>query len=453
MNKRSRKISGWLSLLGMTALLFSCKQPSANYNKNREAKPFNVNDATILRTNQKRLTDLIIYDVFTPPVAARIYTYTSLAAYEAVRFSKPGYSSLTAQLKGFSPMPQPETGKKYNYILAATKAFFSVAYKVTFSTDTLRKFETAVLENFRNQLDGETFNNSVLFGDSIGKKILDRAALDNYSQTRGKARYIGSHDLGKWRPTPPDYLDAVESCWGTMKCFVLDTCTQFIAPRPPAYSMDKRSLFYKNTVEVYNIGKGLTKEQKNIANYWDDNPFVIEHSGHMMLGNKKITPGGHWMGIASIACKKANADEVKTAQTFALTAIALMEGFIACWDEKYRSQVVRPVTVINESIDAKWEPFLQTPPFPEYTSGHSAISAAAATVLTKLFGDHFSFHDDSDKEYIGMEKDFSSFFEAANEVSISRVYGGIHYRSGVDAGAAQGRKVGGFLIEKIRLKE
>jgi len=453
MNRHCKKISGWLSLFVMILLLYSCTQPSANDIKKNGAKPFHVNDAAILRNNQKRLTDLIIYDVFTPPVAARIYTYTSLAAYEAIRFSKQGNPSLTAQLKGFSPMPQPEKGKKYNFMLAATKAFFTVGYKVTFSTDTLKKFETTLLENFRNQLDNETFNNSVSFGNSVGNKILARAAFDNYPQTRGKQRFEGSHDSGKWRPTPPDYLDAVESCWGTMKCFVLDTCTQFLAPRPPLYSMDTKSSFYKNTMEVYNIGKSITKEQKDVANYWDDNPFVIQHSGHMMFGNKKITPGGHWMGIASIACKKTNADEVKTAQTFALTALALMEGFIACWDEKYRSQVVRPVTVINESIDAKWEPFLQTPPFPEYTSGHSAISAAAATVLTKLFGDHFSFHDDSDKEYIGMEKDFNSFFEAANEVSISRVYGGIHYRSGVEAGAAQGRKVGDFLVKKIRLKD
>lgn len=454
MNNRVNKITNkLLCLLVMGALLPGCNQPASNNGNTINEKLFDINDAAILRNNQKRLTDLIIYDVFTPPVAVRIYAYTSLAAYEAIRFSKSGYPSLTDQLKGFAPMPQPEKGKQYNYMLAATKAFFTVAYKVTFSIDTLKKFETKLLDQFINKIDASIFENSISFGESIGKKILARAAFDNYPQTRGKSRYPGSHEPGKWRPTPPDYLDAVESCWGTMKCFVLDTATQFMPPRPPAYSMDKKTMFYKNVLEVYNISKDLTEDQKTIAGYWDDNPFVIEHSGHMMFANKKITPGGHWMGIASIACKKSNVDEVKTAQTFALTAIALMEGFIACWDEKYRSQVIRPVTVINEFLDPKWSPFLQTPPFPEYTSGHSAISASAATVLTKLYGDNFSFHDDSDKEYIGMEKDFNSFYEAANEVSISRVYGGIHYRSGVEAGANQGKKVGMHINTKIKLKD
>jgi PAP2 superfamily len=438
----------------VTFFLFSCHGKSyVNTAIKNTDSEFDVNDPAILRNNQKCLTDLIIYDVFTPPVAARIYAYTSLAAYEAVRFSKPSYPSLTKQLKGFGPMPQPQKGKEYNYLLAASAAFFTVAYKVTFSTDTLKKFESKLIEEFKNKLDTTTFNNSIELGGSIGKKILARAALDNYPQTRGKPRFMGSHEPGKWRPTPPDYLDAVESCWGTMKCFILDTSTQFMPAVPPAFNMNKKSVFYKNLIEVYNVGKNLTEEQKKIAAYWDDNPFVIEHSGHMMFANKKITPGGHWMGIALIACKKSNVNEVKTAQVFALTAIALMEGFIACWDEKYRSQVIRPVTVINELIDEKWIPFLQTPPFPEYPSGHSTISASAAVVLTKIFGDNYFFHDDSDKEYIGMEKDFTSFYQAAEEVSVSRVNGGIHYPSGVEAGANQGKKVGKFIIEKIKLTE
>ena len=138
---------------------------------------------------------------------------------------------------------------------------------------------------------------------------------------------------------------------------------------------------------------------------------------------------------------------------YAVTAIALIDGFITCWDEKYRHEVVRPITVIHNLIDERWEPFLQTPPFPEYPSGHSTISASAATVLTHVFGDNFSFHDDSDKEYIGMERDFTSFNQAAAEAAISRVYGGIHYRTGMDAGADQGKRVGQFIIDNIKLKE
>ena len=172
----------------------------------------------------------------------------------------------------------------------------------------------------------------------------------------------------------------------------------------------------------------------------------------MMFGNKKITPGGHWMGIAAIAARKTNADVVKIAQGYAMTSIALFDAFIACWDEKYRSAVIRPVTVIDDWMDKTWLPFLQTPPFPEYTSGHSTITASASSVLAYMYGDNFSFQDTSDLRYIGMQRHFNSFQEAAAEASISRVYGGIHYRSGVEAGAEQGKKVGAFIIEKILKK-
>ena len=217
----------------------------------------------------------------------------------------------------------------------------------------------------------------------------------------------------------------------------------------PTVSSDTSSVFYKNTFEVYNIGKNLTEEQKTIARYWDDNPFVIEHSGHLMFGNKKITPGGHWMGIAAIAARQTKADPLQIAKGYAMTAVALYEGFISCWDEKYRSNVIRPVTVINEWMDKGWASFLQTPPFPEYSSGHSTITASASTVLANMYGDNFAFQDTSDLRYIGMQRHFNSFQQAAAEASISRVYGGIHYRTGVDAGAAQGNKLGAFIVEKV----
>ena len=153
------------------------------------------------------------------------------------------------------------------------------------------------------------------------------------------------------------------------------------------------------------------------------------------------------MGIAAIASRKTNADNIKTAKVYALTAVSLFDAFISCWDVKYKWNYVRPVTVINEYIDKMWTPQLQTPPFPEYTSGHSTISASAATVLSALFGDNFLFHDDSDKEYIGMERDFNSFMEAALEASISRLYGGIHYKLSVVTGTEVGKKIGANVIK------
>lgn len=406
--------------------------------------------AAVLHDNQDQLTQVIIYDGFTPPVASRIYVYSSLAAYEAIRHLQPGSLSITERLQGFAAMPQPDAALSYDFTLAATRAFFQVVRQVkVFSVDSLIPYEEPLYAAFRKKLDPAAFKRSLDFGDTVGGVIMQRAIGDGYLQSRGKPKYLGNEEPGKWRPTPPDYLDGVEWCWNTLKPMVLDSASQFIPPRPPAFSKDPNSAFYRYAREVYEIGKQLTPEQKDIARYWDDNPFVIEHSGHLMFANKKITPGGHWMGIAAIAARQSLADAVKTARTYALTAIALYDAFISCWDEKYRSSVIRPVTVINEWFDHGWVPYLQTPPFPEYTSGHSTITAAAATVMDALYGQHFEFTDTSDLRYIGMQRHFQSFQEAAAEASISRVYGGIHYRSGTEAGAEQGRKVGALIVERL----
>ena len=428
------------SVLFISSFLLSCSVK----------KPVALNEVEVLVNNEDQLTQVIIYDVFTPPVASRIYVYTSLASYEAIRFAKEGTSSIAEKLNGFGKMPIPEKGKNYNYTLAATKAFFKVARNVkVFSVDSLNKYEQSIYDNYKARLDESTYNNSVAFGDTVAGTILARAKKDGYAISRGKQKYIGSHEPGKWRPTPPDYLDGVEWCWNTMKPMVLDSAAQFKPNRPPQYDTKPGTTFYKMMKEVYDINKNLTSEQKLIAKYWDDNPFVIEHAGHMMFGNKKITPGGHWMGITAQVVKQTNADIVKTAQSFALTSIALFDGFISCWDEKYRSSYVRPVTVINELIDKNWAPLLQTPPFPEYTSGHSTITASAATVLTKLYGDNFAFEDSSDYHYIGLKRKFSSFQAAAAEASMSRVYGGIHYVLSVNTGSEQGKKVGGLVVKKL----
>jgi hypothetical protein len=286
------------------------------------------------------------------------------------------------------------------------------------------------------------------FGESVGKKILERSMADNYKQTRGMSKFLGSHETGKWRPTPPDYLDAAEPHWAKMKPMMLDSASQIKCPLPPAFGMEKNSGFRKVVDEVYNITTNLTEEQKQIAKYWDDNPFVMEHAGHLMFANKKITPVGHWMGITNIACREKKAGAVQTARAYALTSVAIFDAIISCWDSKFKQQVIRPITIINESINPNWTPFLQTPPFPEHPSGHSAISAAAATVLTQLFGE-FPFEDTSDLPYIGMKRKFPSFLKAAEEASISRVYGGIHFRTGVDAGAAQGRAVGEYAVKSL----
>jgi membrane-associated phospholipid phosphatase len=170
----------------------------------------------------------------------------------------------------------------------------------------------------------------------------------------------------------------------------------------------------------------------------------------MSLGFKKISPGGHWMNIVGIAAKKEKLDFDKTVLLHALVSFTLMDAFISCWDEKYRSNRIRPESYINRYIDSKWMPLLQTPPFPEYTSGHSVISTASAEILTYLLGDNFSFTDDSEKMFELEARRFTSFRAAAAEAAISRLYGGIHFRDAIENGQQEGRMLAQKVIEKFK---
>ncbi|KAA2241021.1 vanadium-dependent haloperoxidase [Chitinophaga agrisoli] len=432
-------------LLCCVLLIPACQAPQPSDTKL-------LQDPEVVHASVKRLTDIIVYDIFSPPVASRIYAYTSLAMYETMRYQEPQYPSLTDQMRGFPPMPKPEPGKVYNYLLAGARAFQVVAQKVTFSTDSLKLFEQQLYGRFRKAgVNETTFANSMAFGEAVAAKVLERAAKDNYRESRGFPRYTVTREKGVWQPTPPDYMDAVEPYWSSIKPLMLDTCNQFQPPPALQFDLDTTSSFYKEVKEVYNARINLSQEQKAIASFWDCNPYVMHHTGHAMFATKKITPGGHWMGIAAIASRKAKAGYVQSGQAYALTAATLLDAFISCWDEKFRSRVIRPQTVINQTFDEGWEPLLQTPPFPEYTSGHSVVSGAAAVTLTRLYGDNVAFMDTTEVEYGAGQRYFNSFTHAAQEAGISRLYGGIHYRSSIENGLEQGRRIGAFIIQKIKV--
>jgi hypothetical protein len=420
--------------------------------KKADVTNFKKDDPEILHRTVKKLTDVIVYDIFSPPVASRIYTYSSLAAYEAIRHENPEeFPTFTGKLNGFPAMPQPESGKAYSFPLAGVKALMTVAQKVTFSVDTLKKYEKELTEKYEASLDKEVYSRSLAFGEEVGKAILARAAKDNYKETRGYARYTVTESEGKWRPTAPDYMDATEPYWSVIQPLAMDSAGMCKPPQPMAYNVKTDNPFYQEFKLVYDTGKNLTDEQREIARFWDDNPFVSHHTGHATFATKKMTPGGHWMAIASLAARQSKADIAKTAQTYALTSVSLFDGFISCWEEKYRSQFIRPVTVIHQQLDEHWEPFLQTPPFPEYSSGHGVISASAATALTHLYGDSFAYTDTTELEYGMGKRSFTSFNQAATEASFSRLYGGIHYKFTCLASTEQGKKVGGNVLSRLGL--
>jgi hypothetical protein len=220
--------------------------------------------------------------------------------------------------------------------------------------------------------------------------------------------------------------------------------------------MKEGTLFYKELKEVFDVGNEITKigdssEQVQIARFWDCNPYVSVTRGHLMFATKKITPGAHWIGIAKIACRNDNADFDKSVMVYTKTAIAIADGFISCWDEKYRSNLIRPETLINQYFDDNWKPILQTPPFPEYTSGHSVVSGAASVILASVFGDDFPFNDDTELPYGLPVRSFNSFSQAADEAAISRMYGGIHYRAAIEVGVQQGRDLGKFVVNNLTM--
>ena len=231
---------------------------------------------------------------------------------------------------------------------------------------------------------------------------------------------------------------------------LIDSCSQFKPEPPVAYDADMNSPFGKLVQEVYQTGRNLTPAQRLIASYWDCNPFAINTAGHMSIGFKKISPGGHWINITSQVAAQAKLPFEQAVYIHSLVAMTLRDSFISCWDEKFRSNRIRPETVINRLIDVRWQPLLQTPPFPEYTSGHSVISTAAAEVLTYFLGDSFRFTDTTEEIFDLPSRTFVSFRQAAEEASVSRLYGGIHYRDAIENGQKQGRSIGQYVINRVK---
>jgi len=435
--------------VGVVYLLMSAckpKLPPEEYNAKAA-------DPELYHQSVELLTEVIIHDIFKPPVASRIYVYANLAGYEAMVPGYPVYESLGGKLKGFAAPPAPEADKEYCFPLASTRAFLKVARNLTFSASFFDEYEKEFYKKYEDMgVPSEVIENSMAYGDSVAAHVMRYSSKDHYKQTRG-IRFTVTNEPGTWVPTPPAYADACEPEWHKIRTITLDSATQFMPPRPPMWTKDKNSEFWRETREVYEVGKNLTDEQKRIAWFWDDNPFVMNVVGHVMFANKKMTPGGHWLAIHETVSRKTKATFDKSVEGYALASIALIDGFIGCWEEKYRTRKVRPETVINTDIDPKWQPFLQTPPFPEYTSGHSTISAAAAEVLSFVHGDSVAFTDSTEFKHGHGVLSFKSFRDAAMSVNISRLYGGIHYRSGCDEGNRCGVKIGKHVLAVARTRK
>ena len=312
-----------------------------------------------------------------------------------------------------------------------------------------------IFEDFQKMgMPQEVYDRSMAFGEAVAKHILAWSKTDNYAQIRSAPKFtIDVEKPGRWRPTPPAYGDALEPHWPKIRPWVMDSASQFPGDPCVPFSTEKNSDFYKQALEVHDIVASKNAENEATAWYWDDNPFAMEVSGHVAFAKKKISPGGHWMNIVGQSCRKNKTDIIQSAEAYVKVACAIADGFIACWDTKYKTNLIRPESYINQYIDQNWQPLIQTPPFPEHTSGHSTISMASATVLTGLFGDNFSFTDSTELEFGIEPRTFPSFNKAAEEVGMSRLYGGIHYRRGNECGLKCGREVGQFVLTDLKTRK
>ena len=409
-------------------------------------------EAGHLHRCESALTSVIVHDVFSPPVASRIYAYCSLAAWETLAACDPDATSMAGRLRDLQHAPSPPESLEEEE-LAALQAFCTVARALVFSEDKMADFEDALMLELGGQRQALEVTAARDFGRSVGRHILAWAAADGYDRTRTMPKHGSSSDQEAWIPTPPLFHEAIEPHWNSIRPFTLDSATQFIPPRPTAFDLRSGSSFREEVMEVYRTSMELEPEEAEIARFWDCNPYATEESAHLMPGLKKITPGGHWMGITRLACRQEEADFKTSAEAYALVSVALADAFISCWDEKYRSNLIRPETVINQHIDPDWTPLLETPPFPEYTSGHSVISASAAEMLSELFGNEYAYTDSVEIPWGLPPRNFGSFREASAEAAVSRLYGGIHYMPAITKGVEQGKAVGQHVVSRLRAED
>jgi len=429
------------SLPLLIAVLVSCQH--------KDYRNF-TNDPILFSKTVKKLNDIVLFNNFPPVIASRNYAYATIAAYECVAAGDTNYQSLSGQLRQLPPMPRPQA-QPLDYNLASLLAFVKVGNAVTFPEGVLMEYyDELKMKAKKAGMSSEILENTVAFSDTISASIMKWSKGDNYAQTRSAEKFTVTTEEGRWVPTPPAYAQAMEPHWCDIRTMILDSAAECRPILPPAYNvLNKNGNFYKEMMEVKNVGDSLTDDQKHIADFFDDNPFKLNVSGHLMFATKKFSPPGHWMNIVGIAAEQSGADFNKTVSAYAETAIALFDGFIGCWKIKFETNVIRPETVINKFVDPDWKPYIQTPPFPSYVSGHSVISSAAAEVMTHNFGENFAFTDTSNLEFGIANRSFKSFHDAALEASWSRLYGGIHYRSDLEQGNIMGKKIGETIVNRL----
>jgi membrane-associated phospholipid phosphatase len=395
------------------------------------------------------LYDVVKSEAVGFPVAARIYGVSAVALYEAIVPGTRAHRSLVGQLDGLASVPQPAEDRTYHWPTVANAALARTIRGLFPSLQpTSLKAINAVAQRFAAQFHAEVeekpSQRSVAHGQKVADALLAWAATDGFSRVNN-CSYAPEHEPGVWEPTPPEFTpDPEQPCWGQLGPMVLRSGEECAPPAHPAFSTDPDSGFYAAALEVYHTSRTLTAEQRTTAQYWNDGVGVTG------------TSSGHWMAIVGQIARHDDLSLAAAAEAYAKLGIAVADVFITIFHAKYRYNLLRPVTYIQDHIDGSWLPLIVTPPNPTYSSGHSTQSRAAAVVLTDLFG-HQAFtdtlHTDHDLVPPQEPRTFGSFEAAAAEAAASRLYGGIHYAFDNDEGRASGRCVGQAINERVRFRD
>lgn len=367
---------------------------------------------------------------YSPPVASRAFGSSGVALFEALAPGMPDRRSLAGRLNGLAPA-RPPSDAAYHWPTVANAALAAVLRSLFPTTSDANR---AAVDDLERGFSGEAravlplgiYNRSLRRGADVARHVFAWSTTDGgHEAFLGNPPYTPPTGPGLWVPTPPAFLPAVQAKWGDNRPFVLPSGDVCAPAAPPPHSEDTRSPFYIEARECYDVVQSLTREQEAIARFWSDNPRTTP------------TPPGHWISILTQVVRARGIPLDGAAEAYAKVGIAVADAFIACWKTKYRHNLLRPITYVRRVIDAGWTPLLETPAFPEYTSGHSVQSAAAAQVLTDLLGSR-PFTDRTHESRGLPPRSFQSFAEAAEEAAISRLYGGIHFRAAIERGLEQG---------------
>jgi hypothetical protein len=382
---------------------------------------------------------------FSPPVTSRAYAYVGITLYEALVAGMPGYRSLGGQLSSFTTPAQPQPNTAYHWPTVANSALAAIVGSLFTTAPSARRADVHALERYFNVLAGTSVPGPMLWdsvarGRQVAQHVFEWSQLDGAAEgfRNNYPRYERPQGPGLWSPTPPTFTRALQPYWGRNRPFVPGAKDLFDPGPPLPYSEEPGSAFRNEAVEVHDARGKPESEEEEIALFWSDDP---RHA---------VTPPGHSLSIVTQVLRQHDLGLDAAAEAYARAGIAMADAFIACWDCKYRYNVVRPITYIRALLDPAWTSLVYTPPFPEYTSGHSAQSAAVALTLADQLGD-LPFEDHTHDRRGFKARKFSTFSQFAEEAGLSRLYGGIHFRTAIERGAQQGKELG-RLISKLSFR-